>query len=520
MKNTETAGYNRIIARLLFVSFMALGILVRTLGFGDIPGGINQDEAFAAYEAWSLLEYGIDTAGYSYPIYLTAWGSGMNALETYLMMPFIALFGLETWAIRLPQLIVALLSLWTAYLMVKRMCGEKAALCALFMLAICPWHVLLSRWGLESNLAPGFLLFGMYFFLRGLDDSRFLLLAAFMYGLSLYTYATIWPLVPMVLLLQFVYTLYCGKIRVDRNVFFSVLILAVMAVPLLLFLAVNFGYIPEIRLPFMSVPRLLYMRAGEMSFSNIGENLKKLIDVVVTQNDGLIWNTAGNYGLFYKFSLPFALLGMGNCIYGFACGLRLKRFYSETLLLIQFIAGVFLGAMVSVNVNRVNIIFFPLIIFTALGIFKLCLMTRKELILLFAAMYMTVFVCFQSYYFNDYRRQIAGVFNYGLEDALNAAEQYDGKTYLSDEYLYPVVLFYTQMPVDEFRDTVKYVRYPAAYLKAERFGPYSYDFDPTAPEDEGVYLLSPWEDKSAFEDEGFSFEYYGYCTLAVKKGQK
>ena len=59
-----------------------------------------------------------------------------------------------------------------------------------------------SRWGLESNLAPGFLLFGLYFFLRGMEDSRWLLPSALMYGLALYCYATLWPFVPLILLGQ------------------------------------------------------------------------------------------------------------------------------------------------------------------------------------------------------------------------------------------------------------------------------------------------------------------------------
>ena len=155
--------------RALFWLILAIGIFARVFRFGLVPDGINQDEAFAGYEAWALLNYGIDTAGYHNPVYLTAWGSGMNALESYLMMPFIALFGLKVWVIRLPQLIVSCMSLWVAYLLVRRTVNERAGLTAMFMLVICPWHIIMSRWGLESNLAPGFLLFGLYFFVRALD---------------------------------------------------------------------------------------------------------------------------------------------------------------------------------------------------------------------------------------------------------------------------------------------------------------------------------------------------------------
>ena len=38
--------------RLCFWLILAMGIFARVFQFGSIPGGINQDEAFAAYEAW------------------------------------------------------------------------------------------------------------------------------------------------------------------------------------------------------------------------------------------------------------------------------------------------------------------------------------------------------------------------------------------------------------------------------------------------------------------------------------
>lgn len=150
--------------RVLLVLFLLMGAALRLWRFGAVPEGLNQDEAFAAYEAWCLLKTGRDSFGHSLPVYLTAWGSGMNALESYLMIPCLALLGRTTLAVRLPQLVVSLLSLPAAYGVGKRMADKWAGLCGLFLLAVCPWHVMLSRWGLESNLAPGFLLFGLFYF--------------------------------------------------------------------------------------------------------------------------------------------------------------------------------------------------------------------------------------------------------------------------------------------------------------------------------------------------------------------
>ena len=188
--------------KLLFILILILGIGARLWMFGDVPGGINQDEAFAAREAWSLLHYGKDSFGYSYPMYLTAWGSGMNALNTYLMMPFIALFGMHTWVFRLPQMLIGILSLFAIEEIVSKVADWKCSLLAMFLLAVSPWHIMLSRWALESNLVVGFLLFGLLFFIYGMEKQPFFILSAVFYGLSLYCYAAVWPIVPIIILLQ------------------------------------------------------------------------------------------------------------------------------------------------------------------------------------------------------------------------------------------------------------------------------------------------------------------------------
>lgn len=139
-------------------AIIAAGCAVRLFALGSIPCGLNQDEAFAGYNAWALLHYGVDSSGYHNPVYFTAWGSGMNALESYLMIPFVALFGTGTAVLRLPQALMACLSLICVYDLGKHISGRRFALCAVAVLATSPWHIMMARWALESNLSPAFLL--------------------------------------------------------------------------------------------------------------------------------------------------------------------------------------------------------------------------------------------------------------------------------------------------------------------------------------------------------------------------
>ena len=204
--------YEKTIYRFLFLLFLGIGILARTWQFGEVPGDINVDEAYAGYEAYSLLHYGMDSHGYNFPVYLMTWGSGMSALNSYLMIPFMAIFGAQTWVIRIPQLLVGVFTLLAVYFIVKKTINVTAALCALFLLAVSPWHIMLCRWGLDANLAPGFVMFGFCFFLYGLEKRKYFLFSALMYGLSLYCYATIWPFIPLMLVLQIVYALIYRKL--------------------------------------------------------------------------------------------------------------------------------------------------------------------------------------------------------------------------------------------------------------------------------------------------------------------
>ena len=507
------------LARLLFIAFLTVGIVARVLWFGQIPAGMNQDEAFAAYEAWSLLRTGLDTSGYSFPVYLTAWGSGMNALESYLMIPFIALFGLEVWVIRLPQLIVGVLSLIAAYDILNRMAGRWAGLCGLFLMAVCPWHVLLSRWALESNLAPGFLLFGLCFFLRGLEDHRFFPISALMYGLSLYCYAAIWPFVPLALLFQAGYALRCGQLRFrGRDGFWiglSVLALFLLALPLLLFLLVNWGLLDEIRLPFLSIPRLLVMRSREFSLSSLPENAANLLDILLRQSDGLIWNSPEGFGLFYYGTLPFFLVGAYRALRDSLAALRDKKPRPLGLLAVPLLAGLLQGlCLAHANVNRVNSLWPAVVLLSAAGVWTLCARLGPRALMAPLMLYAALFIRFEVYYFNDYGQDTQGAFRYGLEEAVDAALTREGEICITPNANYACVLFYSGQDPDEYRTTVAYSNYPSAFLSAERFGRFRFNSDLTSPDPSRVYILDGYTDRAPLEAAGFITERYGGYWVA------
>lgn len=81
-----------------------------------------------------------------------------------------------------------------------------------------------------------------------------LILSALSYGLSLYCYATIWPIVPLLLLLEWGYAFLTKTLKFNKYFVIHVVIIGLLAFPLLAFLLVNRGILPEFSIgPFRSM---------------------------------------------------------------------------------------------------------------------------------------------------------------------------------------------------------------------------------------------------------------------------
>ena len=96
-----------LVAALLLLT----GALLRLLYLGELPAGLNQDEASIGYEAWALLHHGITRNGYAWPVNFVAWGSGQSVLYAYLSLPIIAALDLTVFSTRLVMALTGAASL-------------------------------------------------------------------------------------------------------------------------------------------------------------------------------------------------------------------------------------------------------------------------------------------------------------------------------------------------------------------------------------------------------------------------
>ena len=175
--------------RLLLILIIVLGAFLRFILLDKYPPGVTTDEIQQGYTAYSVLKTTKDEWGDFLPINPRGFGDYKPPFYTYLTIPFVGIFGLNVWSIRLPSAVAGVLTILVVYFLAKQLFNdEKIGIAASLLIAISPWSVQYSRVGFESNI--GVLFFSMFvlFFLLSLKRNKFLILSAIFGGLTLFTY--------------------------------------------------------------------------------------------------------------------------------------------------------------------------------------------------------------------------------------------------------------------------------------------------------------------------------------------
>lgn len=515
---------DRRVSLILFVLILIIGMAVRIYRFGQVPAGLFFDEAAVGYNIYSLLHYGIDMNGFHNPVEFVSFGSGVQALYGYLSMLFIALLGLNPLSTRLVNLLLGILSLPILYLLVRRLDDEWTALAAMFLLAINPWHVMMSRWGLDCNPFPAVFLLATYLLVCSFKKKWFFLPAMFLYGLSFYAYGTAYFSVTVFLALAIIYILR-HKTKQPKLILGGLAIFILTNLPNLLYVAVNvFGW-QSIDLSWISIPRLqgearytqvsiFYAEGGILN--NLIYNVNQLIELLVTQQERWIWNAIPQFGEIYLFSGPLVLLGLGVLI----AEQFKKPAPEDRIMLFWLAASLFLGLISPANVNRLNIIFIPLVYMIGKGLVFI-FRQFKVLAWVLVLLYLIWFALFSQAYFTTYAEEVGSVFYESLDEAINyAADNTEGTITITTNQLhmpFVYVLYYRQIDPHEYLQSVVYYNPEATFRDVASFGRYRFREAASMPKDEGAYIVEHRElkyfDQSQFETRRFKY----YSVLIPKE---
>jgi hypothetical protein len=518
--------WNEILLALLV---FGIGVAVRTVLFGKIPGGVYVDEAATGYDAFAILHYGIDRNGFHNPVQLVSWGSGQYALAAYLSMPFIAFLGLNQVSIRLASLCMGILSLAVFYFLVRRTDGRSTALAALFFLAICPWHIMLSRWGIDSNLFPGVFLLATVLLVKSFDNERWFVPAMGIYALTFYSYGTTYVMVPAFILLVTAVLLVYRKIKL-KVLLAGYGLLILVALPIFIYVLINtfpgLG-LGSVDTGLFSIPKLpgeaRYFQVSSI-FSNqgffeaLGDNAAAFVRLLILQNDRLIWNSIPRYGTVYLFSLPLILAGAVVLVKD---QLDRKKFQVNAVFLAWLVSSVLLALVMPVNIIRINIIFIPIVYLIARG-FMFVARQAKIMGVLLVLLFSVWFGLFVNEYFTKYPEQIDAPFYESLGEAIGyAAGETGGTVTISITQIfmpYIYVLFYEQVDPHEFLETVEYVDPTDPFRHAASFGRYAFMEASSMKPGSGAYILDNSE-LEQFDLNAYSvktFEHYSVLIPAMK----
>lgn len=174
--------------KVLFI-ILVLAAVLRLWKLGSIPPHLTPDEASLGYNAYSILKTGKDEYGKVLPIIFKSFGDYKPGLYVYATVPFVAVFGLNEWSVRLPSAIAGILAVYLIYLIILELFKDKRlSLISAFVASITPWLIYFSRGAWEVNLSLTLTLAGIYFFLKSLQDSRFLILASVSFAMTLLAY--------------------------------------------------------------------------------------------------------------------------------------------------------------------------------------------------------------------------------------------------------------------------------------------------------------------------------------------
>ena len=590
-----------------FFLVFALGCFLRFYHLTTLPDGLNQDEASIGYEAFSLAFYGVDRYGNPFPVYPITWGSGGGSpLLIYLTALSFKFFGVSIFVLRGTVAFFGCLTLPLFYLLVKEAhgnfgdshigtcdprsgtCGASGSLSGLqssptglqsspvgllgmLLLAIAPWHILLTRWTLDYGLIPFTFGLAILVLMKAArrQSTGLYVLASALAALNMYSYGSANIVIPAFLLLS-VFFLMRGKILSVRQLFLCMLMFLLVCAPLFLFYFINVCKLPEIITPFFSVERFRSDHTASvfLSFSDLflrGEGIKNskelLLYLSVGVENGEYYTYMPGYWTFYVFTFPVTLIGFVVSLKRMREGRREALFAvqnkaanahsashslsgtvaAEEIVFSAFLASFLFGLTVRISVNHIIMVYLPLLYYTVCGYDAFMRVAAYSAsgkaggrrgkfgrqIFLFPALTLWVGFLFfvRDYYGGRYNALCAdSIFFRGYGEACVYAEEavkkeadnssaliYSTNTNLISPFM--IAVFYTRMPPAIYVKTVHYKDLHSEFLVADAVGKFRFGLPEDIKErlksgaDPNVYLLNRQEEQEFLEEQGIADRY-------------
>ena len=457
--------------QVLFIFLLLIGRGVRIWNFPEGIPEINIDEIMTAVNAKSFAETGKDILGISFPVYLQGWG-GQSVILVYIMTVFIKIFGYTLFAVRIPILIISVISLVVFYDFIKKITKNKnIALIGLGLLVISPWHIMQSIWSLDCNMFPHFLLFAMDIFYTGIQKNKkwIIYVSMFFFALTLYCYGIAIYFIPFFLLIIAIYLLKKKKITfVDLIICISIFM--IFALPIIITFFLNgFGINKTITIFNITIPyyenlnrttdMLLF---SENKLNQLINNIIETFRVIILQDDKILWNTTALFGTTYQISLIFVVIGIIDIVK------KIKQKKEEdnissVMLITWLILSILTGFLINqTNVNRLNSIWYVLIALATLGIYATYKKVKNKKVFKYDVIivYTILFILFSVYFYKYHvpKINLSFCFSNGFYQSLSYIKDIDKKeVYFDDTDPRGRLTYYLTLNIDETKEYMRLV---------------------------------------------------------------
>lgn len=228
-------------------------------------------------------------------------------------------------------------------------------------------------------------------------------------------------------------------------------------------------------------------------FFQIWQNGLHLGPLIVTGHGEPIYNALPEFGYFYRWGgFLVSLVGTGFLVRD---GVRGRR-PENLLVLLWLVVALLTSITVNPNINRINVIFFPLLLCTAYGLYTALGDQYRSIVKIAGGVALAYlifsFAAFTKTYFSDYRWQQVQYFapSYGEAFAHIARHADERETiYLTGYQLHTFALFYARPDPRVYMETADIPNPTAEFQFPKSFDRYVFGIDAEARKKGNVFLI-------------------------------
>lgn len=520
---------------IIFLVF-TVAIIIRIIPFICTKIDVNCDEAMLALNARSIANTGKDIYGTSMPVYFEAWiVAGQSALPTYLSSICIKIFGYSIFSIRLPFFLLSIVSMYIAFKFSKKLFNEDVAIIILLLIAINPWHIIQAQIALDCNIFPHIVLISMYLLYIGLYEkkNKYLYLSMVFFALSMYCYGLSVFFVPAILCIIATYALLKKDVSI-KSTLICVLIYMICIFPIGMMYVINYFKLESVNIFGITIQRFYYSTRNSdiLFFSNniisqLLVNIKTMLYIIFFQNDNLQWNQISGFGTIYLCSIPFVFIGIW-----FTVKNKNDRRYTSTILLWWIILAIVVGIITNyTNINRLNIVWYVLIMMCGYGIYNIVnsIKNKRFIKITIWVMYILLFSIFSYEFYIKFPANVNNSFTFsgGLVDAceyLNELE-YDNVVLSTSVYKkdkqYVFIRYKLNCDAKDYIDRNQLLQY---YISGEKYILCNYEkniedenFYTEINLEEDVYLVTQEDKQKILNLDAYENHDFNKYSVLIKK---